>query len=199
MTDEELREERSAEMEARQGEPDAATEPAAEEADGEERLKVRFELDEGDALAGYFYGFLGHPVVRRRMPLAFFFFMMMNVGLGLTIGPSAGIALMAAVIFGIAFMLPLLVRWQARKNPRFRGPHTAWITPELVGGWTEGVGTTRIVWQHVQDVGNTRSHLLIYWRAGATTLIPKSAFPSPEAAEEFFQTAQCWWREANGS
>lgn len=194
MTDENVAGENLAEVEVTQAEVVASEEPG-----GSERLEVSFELNEGDALAGYFYGFLGHPLVRRRMPLAFFFFLMMEVGFGLAIGPSAGIALMAAAILGLGFLIPMLVRMQARRNPRFRGPHTAWITPELVGGWTEGVGTTRITWSHVHDVGDTRSHLLIYWRAGASTLIPKAAFASPEAAEEFFQTAQRWWRAANAS
>lgn len=160
----------------------------------ETRLEVRFELTEADALVGYFQGFLGHPLVRRRMPVVVFFLLVMQYGLAVAAGPSAAVAVLAAVVLGFGFLLPGMVRLQARKSERFRGPHTAWITPEGIGGWTEGVGTTRVVWPLVKDVEGTRTHILVFWEAGATTLIPRAAFESPEAAELFLETARQWHR-----
>lgn len=160
-----------------------------------ERLEVRFELEEADALVGYFQGFFGHPLVRRRfMPIGMFFLLTMQYGLAVAAGPSAAVAVLAAMVFGFGFLMPWMVRMNARKSARFRGPHTAWITPEGIGGWTEGVGTTRIVWPLVKEVEGTRTHILVFWQAGATTLIPRAAFESPEAAERFLETARQWHR-----
>lgn len=159
-----------------------------------ERLEVRFELTEADALVGYFQGFLGHPLVRKRLPVVIFFLLTMQYGLAVVAGPSAAVAVLAAVVFGFGFLLPAIVRLQARKNDRLRGPHTAWITPEGIGGWTEGVGTTRVVWPLVKEVGGTRTHILVFWQVGATTLIPRSAFASPEEADAFLETARQWHR-----
>lgn len=160
----------------------------------EPRLEVTYELGEQDAVVGYWQGYLGHPLMRRIFLFGALLFVPAAIFVGMAAG--GGLALGMVPIGGVLLLLfvfaPWRIRTQAVHNPLWRGPHTTWISPEHIGTRTEGVGESQAEWTRILRVKEIPSHILVQSKAGATTLIPKVAFPSVQAAEEFLRAAREW-------
>jgi hypothetical protein len=160
---------------------------------GPERLEVRYELTEQDLVRIYWEGVLGRRHTLYRLVA---FVIVLALVSGAAGGPIPAAGVVAAVAFLLGVALPWWTRRQARSNPAFRGPHTAWISPEGLGASSEGVGASELTWLNVEQVRATPSHLLLHWRGGVTTLVPRAAFAAPEDAERFVERAEAWRRAA---
>jgi hypothetical protein len=160
-------------------------------------LRVRYELAREDARAAYWYNTWGNPRARRNLMWGL---PLLAIG-GVRLGYVAGGAPLAILL---AVMLPLVlfvqIPWMATrtclKQPAFRGPHEVWLTPEAVRGNTEGVGDSSLVWAYVSEITGTGRHLLIRWKSGSVTMIPRTAFHAPADAELFLTEARRYWAAA---
>src|SRR5207249_215691 len=77
-----------------------------------------------------------------------------------------------------------------------REQHQVWITPSGVGSRTPNVGEVKYEWGFAQQINGTPHDILLHWKSGFTTVIPKCAFSDAAAAERFVRTARHWHVEA---
>ena len=178
-------------------EPSEAAEPAREDPG---RLSIRYELSDRDAVAVCRDAGFRHPKLRRKLVPALAVVAIVGLAFNYWYGgiiPTAGAVIGFSVFYYL--ILPKLLGRQARSNPAFRGPHTLEITPAAIGGETRGVGQTRVFWSTVVGVGSTAGYLMIFWQSGGTTVIPRRAFPTGEAADEFLSAARRWHAAATAS
>jgi hypothetical protein len=114
---------------------------------------------------------------------------------------------LSALSIGMVVLIPVLWRlmgrgiWKYafRKTPHLRGHHIMEVGPVGLRGTTEGVATSETYWQQVEAVRGTASHIYFHWKAGTTSVIPRSAFPSAEEADAFLQAAQVFHQSAGAS
>jgi hypothetical protein len=97
---------------------------------------------------------------------------------------------------GAAVLLTFGFRWGAgflaRLNPHLAGPHTLWISADGFGGTSAGVGEMSLQWGMLEGVYDSPRYFILQYRGGAATVVPKSAFPSPETAARFLVDGQRW-------
>ena len=158
-----------------------------------ERHSVTYELMDRDAAAACLRASFHHPLLRRKFIPAITFLAVVGFVFlcwqGGWIGPVSAVLGLSIFYMGI---VPRLLARQARANPGFRGPHTLVISPDAIGGETHGVGETRVFWWTVVGIGSTPEHLMFFWQSGATTIVPRRAFETPQDADRFLATAERW-------
>lgn len=160
-------------------------------------LEVRYELDSADAVVGLREGLLGHPLYRRKiLPIGALILIVWTTYSFIEQGAIAGMGCVIGTIASV-ILLPTMARANARRNPAYRGPHSIRVSPDGVSGWTEGVGEMRLLWRQVEAVRGTPTHLVFHWKSGASTLVPRAAFPQAGADAVFIQSAQQWHRAAS--
>jgi hypothetical protein len=111
------------------------------------------------------------------------------------------VALLASAV-GVAAAFPLS-RWSARQRvrefvrgvPQAVGKSTMEITPEGVRDATEGE-TMFSNWSSYQRIDTSPELLLFYKGPDHAVVVPRHAFPSPEAAETFLTSAKEWHAQA---
>jgi hypothetical protein len=101
---------------------------------------------------------------------------------------------------GAALLLTFGMRWGtmllARLNPHLPGPHTLWISPAGFGGQSAGVGEMSLQWGMLEGVYDSPRYIIMQYRSGPATVVPKSAFATPEAAARFLADGQDWFAKS---
>ena len=95
--------------------------------------------------------------------------------------------------------LPRNIARRVMREPGQREQHTIWISPQAVGGHITQVGDVKYQWPLAQQVTDSLHYILLHWRSGQTSIIPKRAFPDPESAARFVHAAKAWHAAATRS
>lgn len=97
-------------------------------------------------------------------------------------------------------LLTFGVRWGAgllaRLNPHLAGPHTLWISAAGFGGTSAGVGETSLQWGMLEGVYDSPRYIILQYRSGPATVVPKTAFADAEAANRFLADGQRWFAKS---
>lgn len=88
----------------------------------------------------------------------------------------------------IQFLLVLLT-YLPSKNKGLLTEHVVRISDDGIVEET-AFGTTTSTWSAVPKVGQTRRRIFLYTQQHAAHIIPKRAFPTPDAATQFVEFAQ---------
>lgn len=102
--------------------------------------------------------------------------------------------LAGAATGGLLFLVvfPWLGRRRASRIPGYLGERTVTITPEFVHAWSAGLAEGRIGWAAVTSLDATQDHFFIYTGPQRAVTVPRRAFASEEAAEQFLSQARAW-------
>ncbi len=81
--------------------------------------------------------------------------------------------------------------WQDSKRHGLLCEHTFALTPETLRTHT-AASDANISWKGIYRIDATASHLFFFVQPELAYIIPRGAFPTPEAAEEFLATARAY-------
>jgi hypothetical protein len=173
-------------------------------------VRVRFSTTEQDLFRFNLHHRLHHHPLRWLLwgyyPI--FIYGGAAIGHGLAHGytPSNAMQVLAAVVGAIfaAVLYPLLFLWlvritakrYARQNRDALGERTFECSPERVC-WTWSSGESTLKWTAFQRIDGTRDFIYFYFGPHRAFIVPRRAFPSPEASAAFLQTARDWHAAAN--
>lgn len=104
------------------------------------------------------------------------------------------LGIMLTVYLALWFIFQWLLQFRAWKDGArhgILGEHTITLTPEALRERT-AVNDATAAWRGICRIDATASHLFIYLQPEMAHVIPRRAFPTPAAAEEFLATAQAY-------
>jgi hypothetical protein len=108
------------------------------------------------------------------------------------------LAMLAAVIAAINFVTNWIARFRADHTTERNGvlgEHTITLAAEGLHERT-AVNDSKASWRGIFRVDATPTHLFIFTQPNAAFVIPRRAFPTTEAAEQFFSTARAYHQAA---
>jgi hypothetical protein len=118
---------------------------------------------------------------------------------------AAGLLLfVAAMTFWIG---PAADRCRVAQNPALLKPQTVSLSPDGLR-WRQEAGEageageaveSRSDWSAVRRIVETDRHFFFFYAEGAALIVPRRAFPSPEAAARFIGAAREWKESAGGN
>jgi hypothetical protein len=172
------------------------------------RLVVKFTLRMEDLLSFQDYHLskgdrAGRAGARQ---VKFVLFMLALAGLILFLWEPEGLGTIP-LAFAVAFVLLLgllscrrpLLRAAAKQNMKtdrslFRTTHVL-LMPEAVQN-ERGPSTLRVLWEGVERIATTETHLFLYTSSFQAIIVPGWAFASEEEFDEFIDSARHYRREA---
>lgn len=104
------------------------------------------------------------------------------------------LATLAAMIAAINFVANWIAQFRAFHNTERNGvlgEHTITLTPEALHERT-AVNDSKASWSGIFRTDATPTHIFIFTQPNAAYVIPRRAFPTPKAAEQFFSTARAY-------
>ena len=108
------------------------------------------------------------------------------------------------VCFFVAFWFFILkssVRSNAKQllaTPGFANRQTVRLTPAGLFAWTM-TSETLFRWLYLLQIAEDATHIFVQVDKASVIVIPKRAFADEAAAQQFFETAEKYWREAKGT
>lgn len=112
------------------------------------------------------------------------------------------IALPALLIFIFWMVIFTVSRRANRKkqgsDPMFTTSSTLKIAPENLHQSNAGTGTSTLLWTAIQEIGRDEKGLYFLLSENTGYIAPLRAFESEERAQQFFETAQRFWKIARG-
>ncbi len=104
------------------------------------------------------------------------------------------LGLMAANAAALTFVANWFIEYRAYHNTDRNGvlgEHTVALAPEALHERT-AVNDSKASWSGIFRIDATRTHLFIFTQPNAAHVIPRRAFPTAEAAEQFLSTARAY-------
>ena len=111
------------------------------------------------------------------------------------------LALLAAMIAASNFVANWIARFRADRNTDRNGvlgEHTITLSPEALFERTT-VNDSKTKWSGIFRIDATPKHIFIFTQPNAAHVIPRRAFPTAEAAEQFFSTARAYHEAATSA
>ena len=111
------------------------------------------------------------------------------------------LALLAAVIAAINFVANWIARLRAdgHTDPNgVLGEHTITLSPDALFERT-AVNDSKAKWSGIFRIDTTPNHIFIFTQPNAAHVIPRRAFPTAEAAEQFYSTARAYHETATSA
>lgn len=108
------------------------------------------------------------------------------------------LALYLVVFWIVSRVVTLIIQWKSftsKEQPGLFCEHTITLTNEALIEVTP-VNEGKHLWSGLHSVIDTPQYIFIFVAANAAHIIPKRAFPSPEAADAFFKRAFQLWSDA---
>jgi hypothetical protein len=107
-----------------------------------------------------------------------------------------GIMLMIFSVYWLIWLVLVQFRtWKDGARHGILGEHTITLTPEALRERT-AVNEGTAAWKGIYRIDANASYLFIYLQPEMAHVIPRRAFPTPEAAEEFLATARAYYAAA---
>jgi hypothetical protein len=104
------------------------------------------------------------------------------------------LGLMLVIVAAITLVANWIVQFRAYDNTDRHGvlgEHTIALTAEALHERT-AVNESKASWSGIFRIDATPTHLFIYTQPNAALVIPRRAFPTAEAAEQFLSTARTY-------
>lgn len=111
------------------------------------------------------------------------------------------LALLAAMMAAINFVANWITRFRADRHTDRNGvlgEHRITLSPETLFERTT-VNNSKTKWSGIFRVDATPKHIFIFTQPNAAHVIPRRAFPTAEAAEQFFSTARAYHETATSA
>jgi hypothetical protein len=188
-------------QEAEQSKQMGGTELKSTDSPTKKYLSVTYTVTEQDLYERYRQFNLSDPTRRARLWLGFAVLLVGMFWAFSSTLPLPQLLLLEGVIAVLAFplyhwLLRSRVRDYIRDVPVAVGESTTAIFPEGLREFSDA-GEVQFKWADIIQVETIPEYILICLDPSFTQIIPRRAFPSPEAADEFFRAAKTWHAESH--
>jgi hypothetical protein len=176
--------------------------------EGTQRLEVKFTLRVEDVLSFQDYHLFKRAGAERSgvRRVGIVFLLLVLAGLLLFVWEPQGVdAVPLALVIVLTLVVGLILCWRpliraaTKRNLRkdrsfFRTSHVL-LTPEAVQN-SRGPSTLRVLWEGIERIAATETHLFLYISSFQAIVVPGRAFASEDEFDDFIDVARYYRREA---